>query len=286
MPPQLNHLLLLILLLSFPLAHASTLKISIPADVHHNYLQLTDNKLPLEITDYSNARRSSAEALLLIQMLEAGSFKGDIELLPFSREDYARTKLRNSSSHMFSSSEWLYQIAQQPNRSQLLISSPVVRRGEYKVGIYTRPDHPGLIQPNNLSGLSATTHRLWHRDTITLNKLAIDSIHFSNNYDLMLKMVYSGRVDLMLSSFKNTKNMELNQGNIKLLPVNGVQVAMSDSRHWFFIDRNDEVSILAHMALEAGIIEFRKQGRINRAFTECGFFNERTTNWRTLNSSD
>lgn len=286
MSTPLKFILILLCLTNQQPTLAATLNISIPTDVHNHYQQLIDGKPPLTINDYRRGRRSSTETLLLIQMLKAGHFKGDIKLQPFSREDYARTKLRNTNSNMLGASEWLHQITLQPNREQLLISSPIVRKGEYKVGIYTRPEHPGLTTPDNLSGLSATTHRLWLQDTSTLNQLQIDSIHFNNSYDLMLKMVNSGRVDLMLSSFKNTKDMELTQGRVTLTPLKGVQVAMNDSRHWYFFDRNNETSRLAYTALEKGIKDFRKQGRINRAFTECGFFSRRTNHWHTLGSSD
>lgn len=282
----LRYSLLLSSLLHLLTAHAAPLYISIPNDVYHNYLTLLDDKQPLEIDNYSQARRSSAETLLLVQMLRTGGFQGDIQLLPFSREDYPRTKLRNTNAHMLSASEWLNAINRQNKRENQLISSAIVKKGEYKVGLYTHPKHPGLKNSNNLSGLSATTHRLWQADISTLNELQIDSIHFSNSYDLMLKMVKSERVDLMLASFKNTPDMALIAENIKLTPIKGVQVGINDSRHWVFLNSHDEVSVKAHAALETGIKVFRQQGRIQRAFTESGFFNQRTSNWRLLGDAN
>lgn len=278
--------LLALYLVSQNIASASPLKISSPKDVHSNYLDIISNKKPLEINNYNKARRSSAEVLLLVQMLREGGFQDELQFLPFSREDYARTKLRNTNAHMLSATEWLRQISQQADRESRLISSAIVRKGEYKVGLYTHPKHPGLKNNNNLSGLSATTHRLWQTDIATLNELKIDSIHFSNSYDLMLKMVKSGRVDLMLASFKNTPDMALITQNIKLNPIKGVQVGINDSRHWVFLNRHDETSIKAHTALETGINAFRQQGRIQRAFTESGFFNQRTSSWRLLGDTN
>lgn len=282
----LRYSLLLASLLHLQAAHTATLNISVPSDVHLNYLELLDGKQALEIDNYSQARRSSAEVLLLVQMLKIGGFKDQIRLLPFSREDYAPTKLRNTSAHMLSASEWLNEINRQNKRENQLISSAIVKKGEYKVGLYTHPKHLGLKNSNNLSGLSATTHRLWQADISTLNELQIDSIHFSNSYDLMLKMVKSGRVDLMLASFKNTPDMALITQNIKLTPIKGVQVGINDSRHWAFLNSHDEVSLKAHAALETGIKVFRQQGRIQRAFTESGFFNQRTSSWRLLGDAN
>lgn len=275
---------LLVLLASLQTVHAEPLNISIASDVYQNYLKVLDGKKPVEITNYSKARRSSAETLLLVQMLKAGDFQDPIQFLPFSREDYARTKLRNTNAQMLSATEWLRQIGQQAERESRLISSAIVKKGEYKVGLYTHPKHPGLANTTNLKGLSATTHRLWRTDISTLNELEIDSIHFNNSYDLMLKMVDTGRADLMLASFKNSQDMALTWKNIKLTPIKGVQVALNDSRHWYFLNRHDPASIRAHTALEAGIREYRQQGRIQRAFTESGFFNSKTSNWKVLNS--
>lgn len=285
MTKPLHTLLYSLLLLLSPLqtAHAEPLKVSIANDVYQDYLSVVGDKKPLEINDYRQAKRSSTEALLLVQMLERGGFKDPIELLPFTREDYARIKLRNNT-HILSATEWLNYINQHKQRDNRLISSAIIEKGEYKVGLYTHPEHPGLANPSNLSGLSATTHRLWTTDISTLNELKIDSIHFSNNYELMLKMVYSGRADLILSSFKNSKNMDLIFRNIRLTPIKGVQVALNDSRHWLFLNRYDTTSIKAHAALEAGIEEFRQQGRIRRAFTQSGLFNPQTADWPILNN--
>jgi hypothetical protein len=69
---------------------------------------------------------------------------------------------------------------------------------------------------------------------------------------------------------------------IKMLPVRNLKVAMPGSRH--FLISNSEQGQQVLQALNAGLNQLRKEGRIRRAYTDGGFFTKKIENWTLLNA--
>lgn len=98
----------------------------------------------------------------------------------------------------------------------------------------------------------------------------------------MAQMVNIGWVDFMLMPFNSTPDQSFKLDKIHLVPVQNVAVQLNDSRH-FVISRQHKYGEAAYHAIQKGLTLLRAQGTIKRAYTEAGFFVDKSQ-YKVLNT--
>ncbi|MEN0035717.1 MAG: hypothetical protein AAGC78_01560 [Cellvibrio sp.] len=259
--------------------------IAVHRDVHADYNLFLGDRDPNSVTYFGGnyARRDVIELILMQQALKLGGFTHPLHLV--DQENYSRG-LRNLLEGKIlatSNSIWYEDLAGQ--RDKLHISPPLVREGEFIAGIYTSPKNQRAQASKTLEQLSqlrAVTSRQWKPDVTTLQHLGISEIMYTPRWINMARMVNAGRVDLTLSQFAMTPDKEIMVDGIRLVPIEGIKIAIDGSRHWP-VSKQHPLGDEFYTALVKGIEELRKAGTIERAYQECGFFHPDLAGWKLLN---
>lgn len=168
--------------------------------------------------------------------------------------------------------------------SDVYISDPVIRKGEFYAGIYSAPHRRGVLEPqliHGLSKLSFVTSKAWLADVTTLNALKPRALSYEADWLVMAKMVGKGWVDAMLAPFTNTSPFVYEGKDYKIQALEGYKVPLQDSRH-FIVSKKHPLGKEAFESLQKGLKILRSSGFIKRAYTECGFFNPRVSDWKEI----
>ncbi|MBM5572482.1 MULTISPECIES: hypothetical protein [Deefgea] len=274
---------MLALLILSGLTPAADINLAVPKDVLSDYQKLVGNRNVQEITDYSGdgARRDTVEVILFQQALHLGGMKDPIRFVPI--DNYMRniTEVELGRVTAMGTSAWAADLKD----SKASLSLPTLREGEYVVGFYTT-EHNQKVQHatlEQLRQLTVITNKAWHNDISTLEKLGINKIESAPTFAQMVKMLNAGRGDFIMTSFKPNPDLSFEIEGIKLLPVRDLKVAMPGSRHFLVSNNEQGQQVLA--ALNQGLNQLRKEGRIRRAYTDGGFFTKKIENWTLLNQN-
>ncbi len=259
--------------------------IAVNEDILPDYYRFLQGRSPDEVSYYGGpgARRDVIELVLLQQAVRLGGFTREIQLQ--AEQSYLRS-LRDIADGRFITSAglvWQSDIAGQSDA--YYTSRALVKDGEFIVGIYTSPaNHKALAagEQTAISRLTAVTSSQWKTDIKTLAELGIHHPILSPSWVNMVRMLAAGRADISLAPFQQTPDMSITVGGIKLVPVPGVKVALSGSRHWP-ISRKHPDGQAFYEALEKGLILLEERGVIRQAYSDCGFFHPAIVDWKLLN---
>ena len=153
------------------------------------------------------------------------------------------------------------------------------------IGILASPNnkHAQASEPiDQLSQLKVVTSRKWKPDLTTLESLGFNNIMYTPNWVNMARMINAGRVDVTLSPFEMNPEKEIVVEGIRLIPIEGIKIVIGGSRHWS-VSRKHPLGDQFYTALVKGIDVLRKNGTIERAYQECGFFHPDLAEWKLLN---
>ncbi len=268
--------------------NSSSPEILCPIDILQNLDKFLGKRELHKVSKFDGpySRRSVTELIILLQSIRLGGYKKEPKLIPLLPSSNSRTNLilKQHNYLMRCGTAWFSDITALKEKESLLITSSFVQPNEYEVGLYTRPEHPipEKITPEYLSSLSAVTNLNWSQDIQVLESLNLKKIHLSHSHELMLKMVSAGRVDFMLSSFKNNKDMLYFDGKYTLTPIPYVKVKFPSSRHWN-LRKEHKDALIIHTSIETGLSILRKNGTINQAILASGFRSKKTKDWKVLN---
>jgi hypothetical protein len=261
--------------------------IAVNEDILPDYLRFLQGRDPKDVHLYSGpgARRDVIELVLLMQAVRLGGFTAPIELR--SEQSYLRT-LRDIAEGRFITSAglaWKVDIDAMPQA--YLTSRPLIKQGEFVVGLYTTHQKQKTLSnltPSAITALNIVTNSQWKSDVQTLKDLGFEHITYSPNWVNIARMSDVGRADITLAPFQTTANMVITVGDLSLYPLIGVKVAISGSRHWP-ISRKHPQGDAFYQALERGITQLENNGIIQQAYRECGFFHPDVVQWKLLNST-
>jgi hypothetical protein len=254
-------------------------------DIKNDYLLFMAGRQPADIDYYGgpHARRDVAELVLLQQALDLGGFKQRIVFI--EEENYFRS-IRNTvegKTLTMGGTIWLQDLDEV--KEKVFISQALVRDGEFIVGLYTSPRNRKALASKALAELTplrVVSSRQWKPDLRALESLGFQHIMYTPNWVNMVRMINAGRVDLTLAPFGLQDNMHISVEGIDLAPVPGIKIMIPGSRHWP-VSRKHPLGQEFYTALEKGLQQLRAQGRIERAYRECGFFHSAVTDWVLLN---
>lgn len=279
--------LLLVLTAELQANNNDPVPIGLLPDIKNDYLLFLAGRNPIDINFYGgpHARRDVAELILLQQALHLGGFNQ--RLLFIEEENYFRS-IRNTVEGKIltvSGTIWLQDL--DPFQEKIFISQPLVREGEFIVGMYTSPKNQRALASKNLEDLTQlriVSSRQWKPDLTALESLGFKQIMYTPNWVNMVRMLNAGRVDLTLAPFGLEKDMRITVNGIELAPIPNIKIMIPGSRHWP-VSRKHPQGHAFNTALEKGLNQLRAQGTIERAYRESGFFQKNVDDWTLLSKS-
>lgn len=270
---------LLISCISIPsYARSNDILIYIRDDVYIDYKNFVDKRDVLAIENFSGKtiRRDVVDMIIAQQALKLGGFTNEFSYAP-GKVNFRNTKMLQTGDLLISFDSYWKNDAL-ALKVKLYISEPVIRNGEYIAGIYTNPNNQKVLQIKALEDLKELTSistPLWRTDWQTLQSLPLKELIKENSWLSMARMVNLQWVDFMLMPFNSTPDQSFTLDKIHLVPVQNVAIVLKDSRH-FVISKVHPQGEAAFIAINKGLKILRKQGTITKAYTEAGFFVDRS----------
>ncbi|WP_019675662.1 hypothetical protein [Arsukibacterium perlucidum] len=278
--------LIILLFLLMPVS-AQTLKttISIDNDVYRNVQRFLAGRHVLDITNFNSpyASRDIVDFVLIQQAISLGGIKLDIH---FESGNYDARNLRSIKDGLLLLSLDSFWLSELNNiQSQVFISQPLIRRGEYIAGLYTAIDNVRAHSAKTLEQiqkLSFVSTPIWATDWLSLQQLAPKQLLNEKVWSSQAKLVSRGWVDVMLAPFLPGNNFRFTGDGYDIVAIEGIKIILNDSRH-VAVSKQHPAGQITFEALEKGLTILRAQGRIEQAYTEAGFFNESVKDWTTIN---
>lgn len=266
------------------------------------YQMAIENQDISTIEDYRHKQpgRELIELILFHQALYIGGFRGQFKLIPQSGANYDKRLEHLANGRFLASGHTIWFRDNAKFLGKFYLSEPIIRNGEYKVGIYTVPQNTALLSVRKLHELrhfSAVSSRQWLNDWHTLEAMNLKRVHDSKFWVSHIKMLATGRADFMLMPFQQTDQLNVRynpetyeflnsdqQEGVFLTPVPNVSVAIHGSRH-FAISKVHPKGRETFEQLQIGLKELRKRGLITKALTQSGFFEAKVKDWPIINPS-
>lgn len=246
------------------------------------YKELLAGRDPLSVRRFNflpgQANRFVAEMVLLQQAVHLGGSDVQILFYPVS-EQYDQYMAAITTGKMALSSECLPASSLTDYEKDLYLSSALIRNGEYEVALYTSPENIKALSagPDTLSDLTAISDSSWTPDWLALKNLGLKQLIHSDSTRYMVKSVSRQRVDFMLAPFQlDSLNYHIN--GVTLVAIPDIKIVLRDSCR-FAISKKHPFGEELLVALNAGIKELHRHGRIKQAYTELGIFNPAVKNW-------
>lgn len=254
-------------------------------DVYNDYLSYMDGRSPTSISSYDgpHSRRDVIELVLFYQALRWGGYKGDVKVVT---HDNIRRELRKLAQGSYTTWTAPLSNAFLESKENMLFTDPVIYEGQYEVGLFTQINNPKALTATDLKSvkhLCIVSSRFWSDTWLTLSELNLPCTLEASRWDLMLKMVSSGRADATLGPFLNTEDMVWDLDGDKLYPIPGIKIALKGDRFWISSAINPKGKVI-HKHLQAGLKILHQRNIISKAYQETGVWHDRTKNWKYLNA--
>jgi hypothetical protein len=274
------------------LGHASgwsqqplSLRIAAPGDVLDDYRSFLGAREPAELRSFDGpfARRDVMELALLLREIQRQLPQARTELVAIDSYQRGMLELRTGRISALGTSAWRVDLA--PLGDQVHVSTALLRRGDFVVGLYAAPDNRKALEARTLRalrGLSAVSNSDWSVDWSTLKALGMRQISDVKVWRQMVLSVAYQRADVLLAPFPNTNDLVLEAEGVRLLPLREVSIALQGSRH-LAASTTPGGQAIASQVFPA-IATLAANGALKRAYRECGFINPRTSPWPVLNA--
>lgn len=265
-------------------APGATETLLVPDDVLQDFQRFLAGRDPLRLRDYGgpHSRRDVVEVALLLQALAEPDWARRFRLQAVPTD--ARLKLELRSGRALSSSTTFWSVDQRDPQDPLLVSAPMVLDGEFEAGTYSLPSNRRAQAARSLDDvrdLTLLSNRHWQVDWATLEQIGVRKILHVGNWRQMPRMLAHGRADALLAPFQPGKDMALLAEGLRLVPIPGIKIKLRGTRH-YLISRLHPQGVAFRERLDAGIAQLRRQGLLQQAYEQSGFFKRQVRNWQTL----
>jgi len=229
-----------------------------------------------------NAIRPTVDLVLQLQALRAGGLDFDFEFVP--APDYERAKLKVLQGEAVLTAETIWDDEITKHENILFKTIPIIREGEFVLGIYTLPSNEKLLKINTLEELrqyTAVVVESWTHDVATLQGMNLKKIEQVGHFDAVFLRLQNKQADFMLTQFSTKPDMSTEHRGIKLVPVPKCTVTLHGSRCWI-VAQGSPIGAQVFTALKTGSKILRNNGTIERAYRESGFINAHVADWKRL----
>ena len=264
----------------------TTLRISVSSLVADSLAKWTQETPALQIDRFDSpyANRPTVDLLLQLQALAASGLEFDYELSIHPNHGRAMAEVLQGYNDLTAETVWDSEIAQATD--SILSSRPVIQNNEFEKGLYVLPGNTRLLEANlpaALSGFVGATVFNWSVDVRLFENLGLKRVEKTSKIEAVFQLIRDGRADFTLLEFAATPDMGIDNGDVKLIPVPNCKIALPGSRSWIVSKHSPHADTLVQ-ALDRGIAILRQEGRIERAFRECGFFHPGVARWKRLSA--
>ncbi|MGL1861061.1 MAG: hypothetical protein OCC46_00895 [Pseudodesulfovibrio sp.] len=277
---------LFVFLVLHPSSAKAELILPVPADSdtisrYHALLE-EKGKSAEELTEIrSNHSTRGIAALVIIKqaLLAAGM---NVEFKFIEVPNAARERLLVREGEAVIAGQDLFSIA---FTDDVYMSSAIIPTGSFVKGVYCSKNNFPVLRLKTLADLQqfvAVSFSGWKVDWATLQGLELAGIRNVPKPQTMFKLVQFRDGDFTLWEFPATKDLSQKLGDIELIPVPGVKIALKGSRH-FMISKKHPDGLRVFEALEQGLTILRKKGLIEQYLTDCGFYTPAVADWTVLN---
>ncbi len=169
------------------------------------------------------------------------------------------------------------------NKDLFYVSTPLLDVGEFSKGIYTVAANKNLLKVKNLSELRryvVVSNSNWIHDKNEIDCMNLKFINAQTPIN-MAHMIMARRADFTLFPFFLSEDLSGFVADIRLVPVPGMKVAISDSLH-FVVSKHHPQGQEVYRALQKGLSILTDNGTIHKAYLRLGFFNPDIKSWTTL----
>lgn len=255
----------------------------VPQDVIDDYRAMLGDQSPLDVVSYAGpgARRDVIEMILLQQALACGGWSGEIEWLPARLYDGILDDVANGYFVGAGTSVWLSDLDER--NEDYLFTVPLIREGEFIAGLYAVAGNKKVRTTRSeeaLRSLSVVSNRHWSRDWLALEACGFSEIRDVSSWPTIVHALEAGMADITLAPFNRNKNMGIEYEHIQLVPIRGWKVVLPGERVFVLSAKSDQARSM-FPALQRGLTAMREEGVIERAYTECGFFNQTAPNGKS-----
>lgn len=262
------------------------LSILVPTSIVEDFTVFVDGRDILSIDNYGgdNSRREVAEMVLMHQALYLGGYSGAIEYVA-QEVDYLRSlhMIADGKAAIFGATAWYENVS--ADNSPYWVTKPLVRNGEFVVGLYTSAANEKAMSVSSLSdlrNLRAVSNVHWGTDWRNLELLNLTHVYSVRQWSNMARMVQAQRADFTLAPFRSNSDRVLITEDFELTPIPNVSFALEGSRHWV-TSKAHPMGEMAHKSLSRGLLSLRNQGSVVRAYSESGFFQPKHDHWPEIN---
>lgn len=264
----------LTLLLALP-ARAEV-EILIEKPIYQHFTDTSSNPL-------NKNQRELVEIKMLLQALRLGGYSGDIRYYIIETAELVdRRKILREGRATVSATAWWTGVNADVS-DHIYLSSPALTSQE--VGLYTSLEKSKSLSVSSLEGLSALTATVdsrWLADINFLQSLNFKYLYRVSSWRNMLRMVESGRADIIVAAFSKSPDLSREHQGITLHPIPGAKLNFPHPRHWL-ISKANPAGQKTYQQIELGLSKLRQQGKIEQYYREAGVINAQVSDWRLLN---
>ncbi len=265
-------------------AKSPSIDVTVETDIYYYAKEIIGDKDIMAVSDFSgvNSQRDVVEFILVQQALKLGGFDAEFNFLQGNYDGRNIKLLRKGL--LLTSFDTIWRSALINDDSNVFISEPVIRKGEYFAGLYTNKANLARLASMNLTHLndiSVVSSRDWHVDWITLQSFKPKQLLHESDWIVMAKTVSRGWVDVMLAPFTNQQPFQYSGPDYRIYAIPNIKIALQDSRH-FVVSKHHPLGEAAFNALTKGLKILRENGTIERAYRQAGFLNSETESWRVI----
>lgn len=237
-----------------------------------------------QINHYSgpHANRPTIDLVLQLQALKAGGLDFDFELVSTPNYERAKLEVIQGNADLAAETIWDDEVAE--SAGALQHTDPVIRTGEFEKGIYALPTNTKLLAISSieeLRGYVGITVGTWALDVKTIEAMKLKGVEKAAKAENVFLMLEKQRADFTLGEFSSKPDMSIQLGTVTLVPVPNCKVAIAGARSWI-VGKSGPNATAVLAALQKGTQALRTEGRIERAFKECGFLNPAVASWKRL----
>lgn len=237
-----------------------------------------------QIKNYKNANaiRPVVDLILELQALKAGGLDFDFELVRALTYELAKIEVVEGRAALTAETIWDDEI--DVHAKALLRTEPIIRNGEFVKGVYVLPGNEQLLKLSTAEELRACVGAVvsgWALDVKTMEDIKLKGLVKTATPEVVFAAIQKKQAEFTLAEFSGRPDMSTELAGVKLVPVPQCKVAIMGSRSWIVAKSTPNAAAI-HKALAAGTKILRDNGTIERAYSECGFFNPRVADWKRL----
>lgn len=273
--------------------NAETLRLG----VHHNYandhFQLSATKkgysniLNVEqCPDLTSERlkgiqRITMDIMVICNAVKQAGYAAKLKLIPYPNVTRGLQQSINGQTHMVA--QTLFK-TDHLKETQILISKPVIRNGEFQVGIFTTRNRPKILKAKSAEDfrkLKGVTVRSWKTDHKTMVSMGIEKIALLPTRDLIAKFIRNHRADFTLSYLKEPVVTRIGG---ELIRIPNVKVSFQETRS--FIIPKDNTALFDIINNYISQLRAQQPDALREAYIHAGFITEEYEHWLDLGKNN